>query len=77
MIWFIILTSVMTNGDVYTEVRPATKPEYNTEEQCIEAGKLIVEAKQIEIGTNSGKVYFVCQSFSSQEINKALGKNGV
>lgn len=75
MIWFIILTTVMTNGDVYTEVRPATAPEYNTEQQCKEAGQTLVDAKQVEIGTNSGKVYFVCDSIAEEQINKVLKKS--
>jgi hypothetical protein len=76
MIWFIIMTIVMGNGDVYTEVRPATDPKYNNEQTCLEAGKILTDQKQIEIGTNAGKVYYVCQSFSETEINKALGKTG-
>lgn len=75
MIWFIILTTVMTNGDVYTEVRPATAPEYNTEKQCNDAGQILVDAKQIEVGTNSGKVYFVCQNISEEQIDKVLKKS--
>lgn len=76
MIWFIILTTIMTNGDVYTEIRPATSPEVNTEQQCNDAGKIIVEQKQIELGTTNGKVYYVCQSLTEQEVNKATGKAG-
>ena len=76
MIWFIVLTTILNNGDVYTEVRPATSPEYNTQEQCIAAGQLIVDQKQIEIGTTNGKVYYICHSLTSEEILKALGEPG-
>lgn len=78
MIWFIILTTVMSNGDVYTEVQFPQKPEYNNEQQCNQSGDAIVNQKQLELGTNSGKVYYVCQSASFDEIGKALkpGTNG-
>jgi len=76
MIWFIVLTTIMSNGDVYTEIRPATSPEYNNEKTCMEVGQVFVDQKQIEIGTNSGKVYFVCHSMSVEQINKAAGKAG-
>ena len=72
MLWFIILTTVMNNGDVYTDVRPATSPEYNNEQTCKEVGAVLVEQEQIKIGTNSGKVYFVCDSFSKEAIKKAF-----
>lgn len=77
MIWFIILTYVMANGDVYTEMYPATKPEYNNKEVCIEVGQVLVDQKQIEIGTNSGKVYFICHSIDQKELDKVSGKTGL
>lgn len=73
MMWFLILTVVMNNGDVYTDVRPATDPKYSNEQSCNDAGKILVDQKQVEIGTNTGKVYFVCHSFSKEDIDKALG----
>lgn len=76
MVWFIVLTIIMNNGDVFTEIRPATSPEVNTKEQCDGAGKIIVDQKQLEVGTNSGKVYYICQNLSGEEIRKATGKSG-
>lgn len=76
MIWFIVLTTIMGNGEVYTEVRPATSPEFNTKEQCLAAGQLIVDQKQIEVGTDNGKVYYVCHSITADEFLKAVGKSG-
>jgi hypothetical protein len=75
MIWFVILTIVMSNGDVYSEVRLASDPTYNNEQLCNEAGKILVEEKQVEIGTTNGKAYYICNSFSSEEIDKALGRS--
>ena len=77
MIWFIILTYVMANGDVYTEMYPATKVEYNNENDCNEVGKVLVDQKQIEIGTNAGKVYYVCQSINQKDLNEVMGKTGI
>ena len=76
MIWFIILTTVMNNGDVYTDVRPATTPEYNNEQSCNAAGKILVDQKQIEVGTSNGKTYYVCQVLSDDDIRAATGKSG-
>lgn len=76
MIWFIVLTTIMTNGEVFTEIRPATSPDVNTEAQCMEAGKIIVDQKQLEVGTVNGKVYYICHSLSGEEIRKATGKAG-
>lgn len=76
MFWFIVLTTVMNNGEVYTEIRPATSPEYNNEQTCKEAGQLIVDQKQLEIGTTNGKAYFVCHSLDVNDIAKAVGKSG-
>lgn len=76
MIWFIVLTTIMSNGDVYTEVRPAASPEFNTKEQCLAVGQVVVDQKQIEIGTNSGTVYYVCHSITADEFLKAVGKSG-
>lgn len=75
MLWFIVLTTIMSNGDVYTEIRPATAPQYNTEKQCNEAGQVLVDQKQLEIGTNAGKAYFVCHSLSEKEITRVLGNS--
>jgi hypothetical protein len=76
MIWFIVLNIVMNNGDVYTDVHFPNKPEYNNEQACNEAGQELVDQKQIEIGTNAGKTYFICRSITSDEIRAATGKSG-
>ena len=74
MIWFIILTTVMTSGDVYAEVRFPNELDYNNETSCNEAGRGIIELKQSEIGTSAGKVYFICQSTTVEELEKAVTK---
>lgn len=76
MIWFIVLNIVMNNGDVYTDVHFPNKPEYNNEQSCNEAGQALVDQKQLEIGTNAGKTYFICRTISSEEIRAATGKSG-
>lgn len=76
MFWFIILTTVMANGDVYTDVRPATSLEYNNEQVCNQAGAVLVEEEQRKVGTNAGKVYYICESFSKETIDKATQKPG-
>lgn len=74
--WFIILVTVLTNGQVYSDVRPATDPKYNTEASCEEAGASFVQQEQTKIGSDNGKVFYVCEHFSEEEINKALGRVG-
>lgn len=76
MIWFIVLNIVMNNGDVYTDVHFPNKPEYNNEQSCNEAGQALVDQKQMEIGTNAGKTYFICKAISPEEIKTATGKSG-
>jgi len=76
MIWFIVLNIVMNNGDVYTDVHFPNKPEFNNEQSCNEAGQALVDQKQVEIGTNSGKTYFICRAISADEIRAATGKSG-
>ena len=72
MIWFVILTTVMNNGDVYAEVRFPTDLLYNNEQSCNDSGKTIIQDEQNKIGTNAGKVYFICQSTSPEELSKAI-----
>jgi hypothetical protein len=76
MIWFIVLTTIMSNGDVYAEVQFPLDPQYNNEQSCNESGIAVVNQKQLELGTNSGKVLYTCQSTSSDTVLKALGKSG-
>ena len=77
MIWFIILTTVMTNGDVYTDIRSAIDPKYNNEQSCNDVGKILVEEKQTEVGTSNGKVYFICSSLSEKDFDKATNKTSL
>lgn len=76
MIWFIVLTTIMSNGDVYAEVQFPLDPQYNNEKSCNESGNAIINQKQLEIGTNAGKMYFICQSATSDALPKILGKSG-
>lgn len=73
MIWFIVLNIVMNNGDVYSDIHFPNSPEYNNEKSCNEAGQALVDQKQVEIGTNSGKTYFTCIPLDFKEIGKAIG----
>lgn len=76
MIWFIVLNVVMNNGDVYTDVHYPNSPQYNNEQSCNEAGRELVDQKQIEIGTNAGRTYYICHVISPSEIRDATGKSG-
>lgn len=76
MIWFIVLNIVMNNGDVYTDVHFPNKPEFNNEQSCNEAGQALVDAKQVEIGTNTGKTFFICKAITPEEVRAATGKSG-
>jgi hypothetical protein len=76
MIWFIVLTTIMSNGDVYAEVQFPLYPQYNNEKSCNESGIAVVNQKQLEIGTNAGKVYYICQSATSDALLKVLGNTG-
>lgn len=76
MVWFIVLNIVMGNGDVYTDVHYPTSPQYNNEKSCNEIGQILVDEKQIEIGTNAGRTYFTCMTISEEQIRNATGKTG-
>lgn len=73
VIWFIVLTTVMNNGDVFMQVRPVLKPEYNNEKSCEEAGALVVTEEQMKVGTNAGTVYFTCNNITQKQMNDANG----
>lgn len=74
MIWFVVLTTIMNTGEVYAEVRFPNELAYNNEKMCNEAGMAIINQKQSEIGTNSGKVYYICQSVTVDTLEKAVTK---
>jgi hypothetical protein len=70
MIWFIILTVLMSDGTMYTDIHVANNPEYNNEKSCNEAGQIMVDQKQLEIGTNTGTAYFICKAITEEEFKK-------
>jgi hypothetical protein len=76
MIWFIVLNTLMNDGSLYTEVQFPNSPQYNNEQECNSAGRALVDQRQIEIGTNAGKTYYVCQAISPEQIKAATGKSG-
>jgi hypothetical protein len=76
MIWFIVLNVVMNNGDVYTDVHYPNSPQYNNEQECNVAGRELVDQKQIEVGTNSGRTYYTCMVITPEQIRTATGKSG-
>lgn len=78
MLWFIVLTTIMGNGDVYVSVRPALSPEYNNELICNDIGRqiLIEEQKKLDESPQKGTVYYVCESISEEQFKKAIGKEG-
>jgi hypothetical protein len=76
MIWFIVLNTLMNDGTLYTEVQFPLSPEFNNEQSCNEAGQSLVDQRQVEIGTKSGKTYFICQFVSPDQIKTATQKPG-
>jgi hypothetical protein len=76
MVWFIVLNILMNDGAMYTKIHVANDPTYNNEQSCNEAGKILVDQAQLEIGTNSGKTFFTCLALTAEEIRAATGKRG-
>ena len=72
-IWFIVLITIMTNGDINTELKVPNDISYNNREACMTAGPLFVEIKQGQIGTD-GKVVFSCHILTETDIRNALTK---
>lgn len=75
MIWFIVLNIVMNDGTLYTDVHYPNSPQYNNEKSCDEAGRELVDQKQIEIGTNAGRTYYICLNITPEQIHDATGKS--
>lgn len=73
MIWFIVLNVVMSNGDVYSDLHFPNSPQYNNEKDCNESGQVLVDKKQVEVGTSNGKAYFICIPLDFKELGKAIG----
>ena len=76
MIWFIVLNTLMNDGTLYTEVQYPLSPQCNNEQSCNEAGQSLVDQRQLEIGTKSGRTYYICQVISSDQIKAATGTPG-
>jgi hypothetical protein len=76
MIWFIVLNTIMNDGTLYTDTRFPNSPQYNNEKSCNEAGQILADQLQLEIGTNTGKTYFICRSVSIDDLSAAVGKTG-
>jgi hypothetical protein len=71
MIWFIVLNTLMNDGTLYTDIHFPNSPEYNNEQACNEAGKLLVDQEQIKIGTNAGTTYYICRTITLEEVRAA------
>lgn len=74
MVWFIVLNILMNDGTLYSDVHFPNSPQYNNEKDCNAAGQALVNQKQLEIGTNAGKTYFICKVMTAEEYKKATGK---
>lgn len=77
MIWFVVLVTVMLNGDVFTEVRHATVPKNNNKESCEMAGKFIADQELEKIGSENGRVFYTCQFFKIEDIDKVLERTSL
>ena len=73
MVWFIVLNILMNDGTLYTDVHYPNEPRYNNQQECNVAGQALVDQKQLEVGTNAGRTYFICMSITAEEIRKATG----
>lgn len=73
MIWFIVLNTLMNDGTLYTEIQYPLSPQFNNERSCNEAGQALVDQRQLEVGTKSGRTYFICQAITDEQIRAAKG----
>lgn len=69
-IWFVILVSLNSNGDVNSSLRYPLKPEYNTEKQCEESLTALADQLQSELGTANSRVYYLCTPIAIDELKK-------
>jgi len=76
MIWFVVLNILMNDGTLYTNIHYPNDPKYNNEQDCKQAGQELADQKQLEIGTQAGKTYFMCGAITAEEIKKALKPSG-
>ncbi len=74
MIWFIVLNIVLSDGTLYTELQFPNSPQYNNEKTCNEVGQTLANQRQLEIGTNAGRSYFICKSITPEQIKAATGE---
>ena len=72
--WYIILVTVMADGQASVDARYPNTPEYNNEKTCNEVGNMIMEQEQMKIGTNAGTVYYICKELTGEQIKKSLSK---
>ena len=70
-VWFIVLITIMTNGDVYTELKVPNDLVYNNKEACMAAGPEWAVMKQGQIGAG-GRVVFSCHALTETDIRDAL-----
>lgn len=75
-IWYVILFTVLADGQATVEVRYPNTPEFNNEKSCNDAGNLLMNEEQMKIGTNAGIVYYICKAITQDEINRAQTKGG-
>ena len=73
-IWYIILVTVLANGDATVDTRYPNSPEYNDQKQCNEVGEYLMREEQMKIGTNAGTVYFICKEITAEDQAKATRK---
>jgi|688.fasta_scaffold03894_34 hypothetical protein len=76
MLWLIVLNTMMNDGTLYTDIRTPNKPEFNNEQSCKEAGQILVDQLQLEVGTNAGRTYYICKAIPFEDITAAIGKGG-
>lgn len=72
MLWVMILTVVLKNGDVHTDMRWPLNNQMNNESECRkqadnEAGKL-----QLKIGSDNGVVLFNCLPIPFKDIKSVV-----
>jgi hypothetical protein len=73
-IWFIVIATVLANGDVAVDTRYPNSPDYNNEKDCNAAGQAFVDQEQMKLGTSNGTIYFICKQITTDEIRNATSK---
>lgn len=70
-IWYIILVTVMANGEASVDVRYPLNPKYNNEADCNQVGDTFMREEQMKLGTSQGTVYFICKVMTPEDQRKA------